>query len=225
MKSGTIRVASNPILYFLLSLGMSCAGKGQYHGDSNSKTDSMNIPKVTSAFETFPFQSFDSVSGFTSTTLQDGTYIEYQEQGEDGYIERISPKDSYFCIIKKYYKNGGIKEKGLSVNYGGFKKGVWYYFDETGKPVSEENHDAGFTFTFEKLIAFLEREKIPLVLGYDGDSYYHTSIYNLADTGKTVWVVEWMNTASAIPNTVERMLIDGTTGEVLEKQTRHLKKG
>ena len=119
----------------------------------------MNIPVVTKEFEKFEFKNYDSSKGVNRVILPDGTYQEYDSQSPDGYVVTIQPNNSCFMIIKKFYKDGNIMEKGLMINSGDSKKGNWYYFDKQGRLLREEDNDLPFKFTFEDLFNFLKNGK------------------------------------------------------------------
>ncbi len=176
----------------------------------------MNIPLVTKDFEKFDFVHYDSIKAYSERNLDDGTHVVYEEQS-NGYIKKISISDSYFMIIKRFYKNGNIAAKGLSINNGDFFNGVWYYFDEAGKFVGEVNYDTPFVFTFENLLNYLQSQKIPVTMS--SDKYgLPTRIYREIIDQVPIWKIEWMKDTTNIPNTIEQINIDGKTGKILSKK-------
>lgn len=50
----------------------------------------------------------------------------------DGYAEEITYTDKLFELTKDFYKNGNIKQRGLTFIKGGFMKGVWQFFEPSG---------------------------------------------------------------------------------------------
>ena len=110
-------------------------------------------------------------------------------------------------------------EKGLSVNNGGFKKGIWYYFDEQGKLLKEEDNDLPFTFSFEELIKYLQKQNIPISLGHNQFGF-HTSFYTEFENSLPMWRVRWLSDTTKTPNTIEELIIDGKTGKLLKKNYR-----
>ncbi len=177
----------------------------------------MNIPVVTNEFEKFEFKNYDSSKGVNRVILPDGTYQEYDSQSPDGYIVTIQPNNSCFMIIKKFYKDGNIMEKGLMINSGDSKKGNWYYFDKQGRLLREEDNDLPFKFTFEDLFNFLKKEKIPLAVGRIQGGF-HTQINNNPDPKETWWEVRWLKDKSRMPNVIEEIRINGISGKVISRK-------
>lgn len=194
------------IIYFGLLISNS-------HCQTKKTSEMIKIPKVTNEFEKLKFnENYDATKGKSSFTLSDGTYVELEKESY-GYIERRWDPDSYFIIIKQYYENRTIKEKGVIFNYGYFETGNWYYFNEDGQLIETVNYDQNFAFTFQKLFNFLQQKKINLTLGhiklYSG---YHTSIEKRSDSNKHLWVVTWLKE----PQLAEEILFDGNTGNVIK---------
>jgi hypothetical protein len=187
--------------------------------NTNSRKENlsgMNIPTVTRDFEKFDFANYDSASGYKQIELPDGTIQEAQKQSY-GFIVRIQPPNSYFTLIKKFYANGNIKAKGLIFNSGDFRYGVWYYFDEQGKLTKEEDNDAAYNFSFNKLYDYLMQRHISFTPG-QLQGGYNNSITKKTDAGGPKWIVEWLKDSSKMPNTLEVLTIDGITGKVLHTE-------
>jgi hypothetical protein len=201
-------------LYFV-SIFFSC--KSQHEMTNNNKNkNKMRTPVVTKDFEKFDFQKFDSIQGFSIYTLEDGTHLELLKEADE-YLSRETPKDSYFTLVKIFYLNGNVKEKGLSINSGDFRKGTFYYFDESGTLIREEDNDLLYKYSFEDLLKYLEKEKIPLTMGFIG-SGIHTSIYKKNDTDGVKWLIRWLKETSSLPAIIEEIIIDGKNGNVISKR-------
>jgi hypothetical protein len=202
-------------IFFIFSF-LSSLGQG-VNKNNNKNYNKMKIPIVTKEYERIDSQYFNWVKNFESKTLDDGTYIEYQKQSY-GFIERIIPKDSYFKIIKQYYHNGNIRQKGVIFISGSFKNAMWYYYDEQGSLTREEDNNKDFPFTFEKLFEYLQKEKISLTKGeiqpYSG---FHTDIDKRVNGNEAFWVVRWLKG----PTLIEERIIDGKTGNVVKKNDIH----
>jgi hypothetical protein len=173
----------------------------------------ITIPRVTKEFEKLEFdQNFDGTKEQSSFTSSDGTYIEIEKQSF-GFIKRQYLPDSYFIIIKQYFENRNIKEKGVIFNSGYFKIGYWYYYNDQGQLIKEEDSDLNFKFTFQELFFFLRQKKIDLTIGYiELYSGFHTTIEKQVDSKSSSWVVRWLKE----PLLIEEIIIDGKTGKVLK---------
>jgi hypothetical protein len=89
-----------------------------------------------------------------------------------GYRITCQPKgiDGYFATYRDFDPKGNLREKGLAFNAcglsNGFRKGIWHYFDETGKLTKTIDHDKPFKFTFEDVLRFCKEEGIAVSGGY-----------------------------------------------------------
>jgi hypothetical protein len=172
----------------------------------------INVPYVSKDFEKLEaYHNIDFSKEKTSITNMEGTFIELEKQSY-GYIIREYPPDSYFIIIKQYYQNGNIMEKGVVINSGNSKVGHWYVFDSTGTLINDENSDKGYEFSIQDLIIFLKLNKIDLTIGrielYTG---IHTTIDKLVDSDGSKWIVRWLKE----PMLIEEWIIDGNSGKVM----------
>ena len=128
--------------------------------------------------------------------------------------------DSYFAINKLYYPNGNIKEKGWHFNketIDGFKKGVWYYFDESGKLIKEIDHDEPFKFTAEDVFRFCRQdERCNLVKGYVSkrESSSIRRELQFLDYKNCVWII-----TNHLSGERETIILDGISGKVLSRES------
>lgn len=151
-------------------------------------------------------------------------YMGGDESGGYYYLKFFN--DSYFSIVKEYYPNGNIKEKGWHFNQqntNGFKKGIWYYFNESGELINEINHDEPFKFTAEDVFRFCEKEHIVLEKGDKPYAEYgfHTEIrkelkYN--DYKNCVWIIRRQINGGEN----EQIVLDGISGKVLSRKNIYL---
>ncbi|OWP79965.1 hypothetical protein BWK63_13530 [Flavobacterium covae] len=128
------------------------------------------------------------------------------------YIKNFN--NSYFSVSKIFYSNGNIKRKGIAFN-NSFCKATWYEFSEDGKLIKETNYDAPYKFTFEQVLQFCEKEKIPLTKGPITGGI-HTEIARGMDNAlkKNVWYVSWFKQSDLI----ETFVLDAETGKVIDKK-------
>jgi len=167
------------------------------------------IPKIKDTFETFEKEDFEITK--KRILKKEGIYIE-QEYQNPGYISRSYFNDYSFMVIKKFFEYGGIMEKAIVFNNGS-PYGIWYKFNEKGELIEELNTDAGYTFSWQQVIAYCEEHKIPLTKGYEKGGY-QTSIYKKEVNGKKVWEISHLVAADKIA----QKILDGETGELLKEE-------
>ncbi len=174
----------------------------------------MNIPTLTSEFERFDLSKFDRKVEINKISKPGGIYIE-SEKLDDGYTERIYQENSCFFILKNYYANCNIKEKGVLFNSGYFKIGNWYSFSAGGQLAKTYNDENIFTFNFEKLYDFITKERIGLSFGFIHDyTGFHTVIQKKIDINNNpLWVINWQKE----PQIIEEISISGSSGKVLSR--------
>jgi hypothetical protein len=136
-------------------------------GNDIKITDMFNtvLTKETERFDFAFWEREKDAMGIVDKWLSPNLHVSVRYSG-DGYELMITPKDSYFSLYKYYYISGVIRLKGYRFARGGFNKGLWYIYDETGRLTAEEDQDIPFTFNFEDLLAFCERENIKIEKGY-----------------------------------------------------------
>ncbi|HXB07035.1 MAG TPA: hypothetical protein VNW04_07965 [Puia sp.] len=176
----------------------------------------MNIPIVTSEFEKFDFSDYEKRKDGKSPLLPDGTYIQYERESQR-YFMIIQLKDSYFMVLKRFFANGNIEMKGVMINSGEARIGIWYTYNADGKLISQENMDQSFRFSFEKLFDLLKKEGIKLTMGHFNGGF-HTRIDKAVDKDGPRWVVQWLKDTSVMPNIIEDLTIDGRSGKILKRE-------
>jgi hypothetical protein len=188
---------------------------------SQQKKDTMYIPKITKDFEKFDmalYNRLEKKSVDRNEWLPDGRYIQVFDLN-DTYVYRESHKDSYFQIVKTFYKNGNIKTKGLefnTINLGTFSKGIWYQFDEQGKLIKEIDYDKDFTFGFNDVVAFCTKENISLktgVIKYGSGMHTYITRTSGSSSSPSEWIVKWLK----LPDVIEEIRLNGTTGSIISR--------
>ncbi|MGV0919286.1 hypothetical protein ACTS94_02690 [Empedobacter falsenii] len=182
-------------------------------------------PAVDNKFEIYKTPIFDKIieeSNLIKRGYVDNKYIEV-------YSNKIileTSKDLYFSTYKEYFTNNNIKLKGLRYNNNNnnnirdpFRKGIWYEFDENEKLIKETNYDEPYKFTFEDILKFCEKEKIPIDKGpiLQSTGYHITIRRGVVDDGKPWWEIKWLKT----PDTIETIKLNGETGEILSRTDQH----
>ena len=182
-----------------------------------------NYPKIDNKFEVFDNRLFNTYSHREdgkqdkkiSFYLPNGSYVKMIKDGNSiFYFE--TPPFSLFRITKSYFSNGYIKEKGISINTGTFRKGIWYSFNEKGEFSKEINYDTPFTFTFENVFTFCTINNIPLTSGaiVENSPKHYTRIFRSKnEKGIYYWQIEYLKESALM----EIIFLNGQTGEVIDK--------
>lgn len=207
------------------------------------------IPTVNSNFETFDFQKdkekytktglayYDEKSnGYTGASYkleektENGTTIRDYGLLDNGMIinpyEFVYYDNSPFMIQKTFYPNGNIQEKGVKKVGGNIYKGVWYYYDKTGKLINTIDNDKLFGFSWEQIEKFMKENDIPMLLGnvYHG----HNSIRrwtpllypqssekdSTQKSGRNLWSITYKGEGW---NQYFEVVLDGDTGKILKR--------
>ncbi|MGV0925391.1 hypothetical protein [Empedobacter tilapiae] len=198
----------NLIILLMLNIMLAC----------QSQNINTMEPTVDNKFETFDNKKYQELVGlnenFPSQFDKEGNYLEMVKTNSNSAIY-LTYSYSFFMIYKEFYKSGMIKTKGLKFNvWGGFKKGIWYYFNEEGKLVKETNYDEPYQFTFEDILKFCEKENIRVDKGPILQSTgFHTTIRRDVENGQPWWEIKRLKT----PDTIEIIKLDGITGKVLSR--------
>ncbi|OCA72684.1 hypothetical protein BBH99_02915 [Chryseobacterium contaminans] len=170
------------------------------------------IPTIDRSLEKFDVEYFEKNSTRGTFVKNIDNDIIIEDRQSFGYIRQQYDNNSMFNKNILFYRSGNIKEKGIAFN-GGSPIGVWYYFDESGKLVKEENTDGGYDFTPEKVVRYCEKNKIELPKGYHESGFY-TQVRKETLDDKKVWVIKYL-----IPGgDIQRVVLDGQTGKELEKK-------
>ena len=130
-----------------------------------------------------------------------------------GYITKAYYSASPFVLVKKYYHNKNIMEKGFIINSGSYKKGIWYYFDSLGNLSNQIIEDKSAKFSIEQLLIFLKNKSIPITNGFI-ENGIHTKIYFDINIKPTYWVVEYLFTT----NKLKKITIDAQTGKIINTE-------
>ncbi len=132
-----------------------------------------------------------------------------------GFYYTARLKNTSYTIVKEYYPNKNIKRKGLYFegNCRNIPLGNDYYFDVHGKPAKTINHDQGWDFSFEKVMAYAEKRGCKIIK-YDTKNEIEKK-ENTA--GRKYWdLVLYTDEITGRP-TREIIKLDGKTGEILSQ--------
>jgi len=182
---------------------------------------------LTDEFEWFDQERYDRMPDEASTVkrefLPNGTYIKLQDlsvgskskEGEKFYT--AIPKDSYFMLRKTYYPSGRIRSKGWAFT-DFFEKGVWPNFDDGGNLTLKWDYDKPFTYTFDDVLGFCQRNNIKVSKSTGEWVYgFRTKIKRAADATGDIcgWRIEYLKRDDLI----EYIFLDGKTGEITGRKT------
>ncbi|WP_326982454.1 hypothetical protein VUJ46_20080 [Chryseobacterium sp. MYb264] len=174
------------------------------------------LPRVDEKFEKFDIESFNKNSVRGYVLIQKENTISIQEIQSFGFIERQYNANSIFKKNIFFYKNGYIKKKGILFSEGS-QIGIWYYFDESGKLIKEEDTDSGYLFKPEDIIKYCKKNNIELSKGYHERDGYQTSIYKNEVDGKKVWLISYINSLNKQDKEI-KLTLDGQTGKVVKRE-------
>jgi hypothetical protein len=185
---------------------------------------------VTNKFERLDIEAFhqNEENYFYQKRMDSGIEIEIDGRGGEFTYKETHP-DSYFSIYKEYDSNGYIKEKGLIITHSYLSKiGIWYYYDGSGKLVKEVNWDKLYKFTFNDILAFCKKERIPVEKGIDFPSkimlnedkdtlnIQFITMIDRMEEDEYYWEILYYNTYDYMMNTIS---LDGQTGKVLSRDS------
>ncbi len=178
------------------------------------------IPQITKEFESFDIELFnkevDSISR-KRIAINKQKYVEEVSQSY-GYIRKEYPNNSYFMISKKYYNNGNIKQKGISLK-NGYPIGFIYEFDQEGNFIKETNTDEGYDFGWLDVIKYCNKHQIKLDQGYPKREGIKTEIYKVEEKGEKVWIISYYDPTK---EQIFEVTLDGKTGKELKRRKLEL---
>ena len=173
-----------------------------------------NYPKIDASFERFDTSLLKYIDNH-GNFLPDGSYVEIlidtTKKGEAYYIYNKIPKNSYYLIRKIYYPNGNIKRKYITLDrkYGNF--GMDYFFTEDGKLEKIEDHDLIWSFTINKVLAFLRKRGVRIPKNSTKNVPITITQFLNYETGP-VWFIEWEKADFK----TEIFILDAKTGKLLK---------
>jgi len=167
--------------------------------------------------------------------LDSGIDIEIDGGSDDITYQETHP-DSYFSIYKIFYKSTGyIREKGLIITKANSllsRVGTWYFYDESGKLTQEINDDHHYKFTFNDVLAFCKKERIPFTKGKDyltktiirtsDNEPISVTHYAFIDRGEDYKGLKYWWVITHYPGFFEyrtEIVLDGQTGKVISRHS------
>ena len=130
----------------------------------------------------------------------------------NGYAEEIIYTDKLFKLTKDFYKNGNIKQKGLTFIKDGFMKGVWQFFESSGNLSHEIDYDSWYKFTWEDVQRFLRENHVNI----------QQDIINIDRTWKEkeerVWVISYKTTPDKNGNYIRTVTLNGNSVKIQKEE-------
>lgn len=164
------------------------------------------------------YEKFDMDFYIKNKSYEDG--LDFSEKSEDGteieisvseILSSIEQRESlppyYFVKIKRFYINGGLKEKGILLD--NCKIGKWVECDEAGNCKIVDYEKNRGRFGYNDVLHFLEKKKFINPKEGVGRGRF-TVVYNYENT---YWIVSGTHNESLW--TVYHL--DGNTGKILKE--------
>ena len=167
------------------------------------------------------------VRAYIFTEENETSKIRIEGDRISGFSAHTFFHDSHFVIQRFFYPTGNIERKGWHFNWrrttNMFMKGVWYYFDESGRLIKTIDYDAPFKFTFEDVLEFCRKEGIVLPKGYNTDRL-SANIFRRSPLVDIDLLMsenpEWVIVAPINSSWYDaRIVLDGISGKVLSRDT------
>ena len=135
--------------------------------------------------------------------------------------------NSPFMIIREFYSNGNIKQKGLYIIKGDYYKGIWYYYNEKGDLTNSIDYDTYFKFSWEDVALFMNENSIEINLGKPKSENIFVEIRNNSyrmspasfdsnygkDPSEFLWTITWKQ-RNRPSNEYTEISLDGITGKM-----------
>ncbi len=220
------------VILLLMSTGYTAKAQNEIAGKDTTalKINIMERPQLSDSFEVLDLNVFKKdlivkkeitdvgrnklAKVYADEYFRSDSINEVQIYGKYSYICRL--KNTPYTVVKIFYPNKSIKRKWICFdgNYGNsLTLGKEYFFDVQGKLTKTINHDQGWDFSFEKVMAYIEKRGCKLIK-YDTQN----EIAKKENTaGRKYWdLVLYTDEITGRP-TREIIKLDGKTGEILSQ--------
>ncbi|OBW41241.1 hypothetical protein AB670_02358 [Chryseobacterium sp. MOF25P] len=214
-------------LISLLLVINSCHSQDKEKKNDNNEGKSSNIkieipinPKTMQTYTTEEFTEQDiqkykknKIDGGYEYIRADGAKVLETDDELILFTRDITPKNSLFTLSKEYHPNRRLWMKYNRFVNGGFIKGVFYKYDESGKLTKAEDYDKPFKFTWEQVKKYIEQDlKLDILkdkVGIGNDLEY-------PDYNFPTWNISYIGKYKDNPRGgIIRIMLNGINGEVL----------
>jgi hypothetical protein len=213
-------------IIFLMSIITSCHSQDKDKPSKKKTTttsERINLelpinPKTMQTHTTEEFTEQDiqkykknKIDGGYEYTRGDGAKVLETDDELILFTRDITPENSLFTLSKEYHPNRRLWMKYNHFINGGFIKGVFYEYDESGKLTKAEDYDKPFKFTWEHVKKYIEQD---LKLDFFKDEV-NINNYNGLSGGKPTWDINFKGNYKDVFG-VYYVTLDGTDGELLK---------
>ncbi len=171
-------------------------------------TQHQNQNETSKTLEKFDIETFEKnqVNGKYNLVLEDGTKIKQSIDGDFYNYKRIPVPPKMFITTKQFYKSGILRLETIYYHNRFLKSKKKY--NEHGELIEYIDYDKPFKFTFEQLLELINKEKDTIDL-FDKN----TRITRGVVKERTLWEIVYRKTYGRR----EEIVVDGITGEILER--------
>ncbi len=208
-------------LIVILCLNMIYSCKSQ---DSNSQkkdtkmvvNNTLNIPKFKKSAIKLDARKYRMLTG--KVTEKKGYLFENKDKtivitGDDlnGFDKLTQNKDTQMVDISTYHKDSGkLMLKGTQHFSRGFKKGIWYRYDNNGELVEEINYDKPYKYNWEDILSYLQSQSIT------PESIVYITRSQISKT----WTIEWNKSMKK----AETIIINSENGKIISVKEHEVSK-
>jgi len=196
------------VAYFTF-LFIACYGQTKQQDDKQSPISNIKNSKTNGKFDIETFNKHQKNDSYEFNPK--GSHVSEFSYG-DGYVEEITYAGQLFKLTKDFYKNGNIKQKGLTFINDGFMKGVWQFFGPSGNLSHEIDYDSWYKFTWEDVRRFLRENHVDI-------KDINTNISRTWKEGEErVWVITYKTTPDKNGNYIRAVTLNGDSGKIQKEE-------
>lgn len=170
------------ITFCILSL---CNGQ-ERKINSKQNVSSQTVINTDAITKKLDVKEFDKhqVNGEWTYIDMNGNSI-HVTKDKNEYWEEITDKNTVFTKRKNYYLNGNIKLDAQYFHDSGFAKGIWIYYNQTGKMIKIEDKDAPFIkYPWKQVLIYLKKNQVNVFNKL-------TRVTNENDRRDVFWQLSW----------------------------------
>ena len=203
----------NKILWLLLTIGhVNLYGQSQIILNDTIMDKRIDFNLLEERAEKTPLAGENQYQYSLEYEDTDGSVCKIFGNKTNGFVEWQTPPNPVFLkIYKEYYPNGYLKVKGKRLRNGATLIGEWEYYNENGQLTSTVDEDKKFgKFGYNELYLFLHQQKyINIETGENREK---------VSFGYNIETKQWSVTITGLGYWMTEYLIDGETGEILNKK-------
>lgn len=203
--------------------------------NTTTKSSKMKRPSINNQFETLNLNDYkDGMKIEKNADIEPGeirNVYKYRKETESEIIQVEGTKEyllryirtykgyPFYSTGKAYYgKSGYIQRKVMGTSKFSFKLGEEYQFDESGKLIKTIDHDKGWDFSYEDVMAFVKEKYKDKILVYN-DQYGFNIKKKKSYDGRNYWEIyvkpDYHVITQQSMHSYDILKLDGTTGKIL----------